>query len=163
MKQVKKTLDKLLLAANAFLITAMTLLSIWQVIARYFLDAPSTTSEEIIRFMLIWFTLLTATYVLGQQQHIAITFIKEKLNAGWQKGLNRFVNILWIVFGVGVMIAGGSWLLSYTYTEVAPATGLSMLFVYSALPVSGLFMTIYAVTHMVTPETYSENREETGQ
>lgn len=163
MKRVKKTLDKLLLIVNAFLITAMTTLSIWQVIARYFLDAPSTTSEEIIRFMLIWFTLLTATYVLGQQQHISITFIKEKLSYSWQKGLNRFVNILWIVFGLVVMIAGGVWLLSYTSTEEAPATGLSMLFVYSALPVSGLIMAIYAVSHLITPETYSEHREETGQ
>ena len=77
MQKVKMILDRALLIVNSVLITCMALLSIWQVFTRYVLDAPSTTSEEIIRFMLIWFTLLTAAYVFGQKKHIAIVFLIE--------------------------------------------------------------------------------------
>ncbi|MDX6152730.1 TRAP transporter small permease [Marinococcus sp. PL1-022] len=149
MQKVKIILDRTLLIVNSVLITCMALLSIWQVFTRYVLDAPSTTSEEIIRFMLIWFTLLTAAYVFGQKKHIAIVFLIEKFRERSQRFIGLAINILWVFLGIVPMIIGGIILLSYTYSETAPATGMSMLFVYSAVPASGVCIVLYAVIDMV--------------
>lgn len=149
MQKVKMILDRALLIVNAVLITCMAFLSIWQVFTRYVLDAPSTTSEEIIRFMLIWFTLLTAAYVFGQKKHIAIVFLVEKFKERSQRLIGLAINILWVFLGIVPMIIGGIILLSYTYSETAPATGMSMLFVYSAVPASGVCIVLYAVIDML--------------
>ncbi|WP_079476357.1 TRAP transporter small permease [Marinococcus halophilus] len=155
MQKAKTALDRVLLIVNAILITCMAALSIWQVFTRYVLDAPSTTSEEIIRFMLIWFTLLTAAYVFGQKKHIAIVFLVEKFRARAQRLIELVINVLWIFLGIVPMIIGGIMLLTYTYSETAPATGMSMLFVYSAVPVSGVCIVLYALLDMLRGSSQS--------
>ena len=43
----------------AFIFLATTVAVVWQVIGRYLLDAPSSATEEIARFMLIWMGMLS--------------------------------------------------------------------------------------------------------
>uniref|UniRef100_UPI00190D80F3 TRAP transporter small permease n=1 Tax=Virgibacillus salexigens TaxID=61016 RepID=UPI00190D80F3 len=66
MSRLKASIDRLLLIVTGVLITIMSILSIWQVVARYVLNTPSTVSEESIRMLLIWFSLTSAAYVFGQ-------------------------------------------------------------------------------------------------
>lgn len=80
MKKAKRIVDTVILTFASIAIISMTLLSIWQVIARYILNNPSTMSEEIIRYTLIWFTLLAAAYVFGKNKHIAILFVRERMS-----------------------------------------------------------------------------------
>lgn len=78
MNKLTHYIDRTLLSVSGVLITVMVILSVWQVITRYILNTPSTTSEEIIRFLLIWFALLSAAYVFGKKKHIVPFYLLEK-------------------------------------------------------------------------------------
>lgn len=152
MKKAKILVDKVLLGFASLAIVAMTLLSTWQVIARYILNDPSTLSEEIIRFTLIWFTLLAAAYVFGMNKHIAILFIRERFSWKIQVFLTYFSQIAVLLTVIIVFIYGGIRITMLTIPQIAPATGISMGFVYSALPVSGVIILFYTIYNIMTIE-----------
>lgn len=160
MKKAKEILDKVLLAFAGAAIITMTLLSAWQVIARYILNNPSTMSEEIIRYMLIWFTLLAAAYVFGQNKHIAILFIRESMPHKMQVFLTYLSQITILLTVVVVFLYGGVKITMLTIPQIAPATGISMGFVYTALPVSGVIILFYTIYNIMTIERVVNNEEE---
>ncbi|MDT3765776.1 TRAP transporter small permease [Priestia filamentosa] len=161
MSKIKNLIDKLLLIVTGILLTVMAILSIWQVIARYVLNTPSTVSEEIIRMLLIWFSLTSAAYVFGQKKHIAILFIREKFHKKTQRIIEILSNIILLIIAIVLMIGGGIQVVNLTLSQVAPATGISMATMYGALPVSGVFVAFYAIHSLTTSDiTRSENGSE---
>ena len=148
----------LVLAGSA--IITMTLLSTWQVIARYILNNPSTMSDEIIRYMLIWFTLLAAAYVFGKNKHIAILFVRESMPQKIQVFLTYLSQITVLLTVVVVFIYGGIKITMLTIPQIAPATGISMGFVYAALPVSGVITLFYTIYNIMTIERVVNKEDE---
>ena len=53
-----KVLNKILSSVLAFMVAAMVVVCCWQVITRFVLGNPSKYTEEILRFALIWLTML---------------------------------------------------------------------------------------------------------
>lgn len=132
---------------RAILVACVLILVIcvsWQVSSRYVLPAPSTVTDEIGRFTLMWFALLAAAYVLGQRRHLAINLL-----IGLQPGLMKRVvavllTLLIAVFSLSML--GGGWLLAsktLASGQVTPALRLPMGYVYLAVPVSAALMLVY--------------------
>lgn len=153
MKRAKQIIDKLLLTLAGITLFVMVILSIYQVATRFIFNTPSTTSEEIVRFLLIWFGLLSASYVFGIKQHIAIVFIREKLPEKVQLYLEKISDIILIIVALVLMIWGGFEVVKLTWSQIAPSTGLSMAAMYGALPVSGIFIIFYAFYNLFSKET----------
>lgn len=160
MRKAKEMLDKVMLVLAGSAIITMTLLSTWQVIARYILNNPSTMSEEIIRYMLIWFTLLAAAYVFGKNKHIAILFVRESMPQKIQVFLTYLSQITVLLTVVVVFIYGGIKITMLTIPQIAPATGISMGFVYAALPVSGVITLFYTIYNIMTIERVVNKEDE---
>uniref|UniRef100_UPI001C3035E3 TRAP transporter small permease n=1 Tax=Bacillus sp. GbtcB13 TaxID=2824758 RepID=UPI001C3035E3 len=51
----KKAVNKAIECLTCTLMAIMVLGAIWQVFTRYVLNSPSTFSEELLRYSLIWF------------------------------------------------------------------------------------------------------------
>lgn len=160
MRKAKEMLDKVMLVLAGSAIIIMTLLSTWQVIARYILNNPSTMSEEIIRYMLIWFTLLAAAYVFGKNKHIAILFIRESMPQKIQVFLTYLSQVTVLLTVAVVFIYGGIKITMLTIPQIAPATGISMGFVYAALPVSGVITLFYTIYNIMTIERVVNKEDE---
>lgn len=160
MRKAKEMLDKVMLVLAGSAIIIMTLLSTWQVIARYILNNPSTMSEEIIRYMLIWFTLLAAAYVFGKNKHIAILFIRESMPHKVQVSLTYLSQITVLLTVAVVFIYGGIKITMLTIPQIAPAIGISMGFVYAALPVSGVITLFYTIYNIMTIERVVNKEDE---
>ncbi|WP_017549912.1 TRAP transporter small permease [Salinicoccus carnicancri] len=160
MRKAKEMLDKVMLVLAGSAIIIMTLLSTWQVIARYILNNPSTMSEEVIRYLLIWFTLLAAAYVFGKNKHIAILFIRESMPKKIQVFLTYLSQIAVLLTVAVVFIYGGIKITLLTIPQIAPATGISMGFVYAALPVSGVIILFYTFYNIMTIERVVNKEDE---
>lgn len=80
MNRAKNILDQILKVVSVILFIAMVLLTTYQVIARYIFKSPSSISEVITRYAFVWLILVSATYVFGQRDHIAITFLRDKFS-----------------------------------------------------------------------------------
>src|SRR5690554_1251642 len=95
---MKKVVDGMTRGTMAMLMGVLVLCVVWQVISRYILNAPSTFTDELARFLLIWVSLLGAAYLSGQNAHISIDMISHRLKPIAQRNLAVFINILIILF-----------------------------------------------------------------
>ena len=66
------------IAACSFLVATLGLI-ILQVISRYIFNAPLTWTEELARFALLWFTFVSAGFVMARRVHIAVDIVASKL------------------------------------------------------------------------------------
>ena len=105
-KLVDKCLERLLMGLMALLVVDV----LWQVLSRYVLASPSSFTDELAGFLLIWVGLLGAAYVTGQEGHLAIDLLVRKADAAWQRRLRALSYLVIALFAVAVMIVGGSWL-----------------------------------------------------
>ena len=142
-KLVDKCLERLLMGLMALLVIDV----LWQVLSRYVLASPSSFTDELAGFLLIWVGLLGAAYVTGQEGHLAIDLLVRKADAAWQRRLRALSYLVIALFAVAVMIVGGSWLV-YTrfYLGVTSASlQVNLGYVYLVLPLSGLLTAYYAI------------------
>ena len=149
MNKIKYYLDKIVEFITVFLFSLMIIITPWQVISRYILKNPSTTSEEFIRFSLIWLSMLAAAYVVGKKSHISITLFSDSLNSQKRKIIDAFIQFSFLIFAIIILIYGGLKAVSLTMGQISPSLNLPMGYVYLALPVSGLLIIIYSIINII--------------
>ncbi|MGL4654192.1 TRAP transporter small permease [Cetobacterium sp.] len=145
---MRKILDKILESVAVLLITAMIFVSSWQVLSRYVFKAPSTFTEEFLRFSLIWLSMLGIAYVFGKKQHISIDFLKKKFSPKERVLLEMIIVIIFTLFSVVIMLVGGWNAVLMSIKQISPALKIPMAYVYLSLPVSGAFILLYSILNI---------------
>jgi TRAP-type C4-dicarboxylate transport system permease small subunit len=77
--RVATTLERLLDVLVGAMILVMAAAIIWQVFARYVLNAAPGWTEELSRYLMMWVTLLGGAAVLRSGGHIAVTALFDWL------------------------------------------------------------------------------------
>jgi TRAP-type C4-dicarboxylate transport system permease small subunit len=151
MRKVQKRLNRVLEAVLVVLMSVLVLDVLWQVISRYLLSSPSSFTDELAGFLLIWVGVLGAAYVAGRKEHLAIDILVQKSPPGRQRILLYLIHALIFLFALSVMVTGGV-ILMYTrfVLEVkSAALQLPLGYVYIVLPISGLIIMFYEVLHII--------------
>ncbi len=144
---IKKPLDKAISTVTILVMIILVLCVVWQVFSRYVLNQPSTMTDEIARFSMIWVGLLGAAYTVGAQRHLCIDLFTGHFTGG-KRFFNQFtINILIFFFASSVMVVGGTRLVTKVFStgQVSPAMQLPMGYVYSVLPLAGAIMAVYSL------------------
>lgn len=141
---LRKKIDGFLEKFVATLLAVLVLDVLWQVISRYVLTAPSSFTDELAGFLLIWVGLFGAAYVAGKNEHLAIDLLVQRSGPKRRKFLEIFISSCVIIFSLTVLVVGGTWLV---YTRFAlevksAALEIPLGYVYIVLPISGI-LTIY--------------------
>lgn len=140
---MKKFLDAFMLWLMAFLMTALVALALWQVFSRFVLNDPSTFTEELLRYTLIWSTMLGAGYAFVKDSHIALTLLTDKVKSGPVKVfMNVFIEVVICFFAVAVLLIGGIKLCANNMSQFTPVLRLSKGMVYSCVPLLGLIIVL---------------------
>lgn len=144
---IKSKLDKIVAGLLISLMGIMVLNVSWQVVSRYVFQNPSSFTDELSRYMLIWLGMLGASYVAGQDQHLAIDILPQKLEGRAKAWLKILIYGLVLLFAFLVLVLGGSNLVYITFIlEQKSATlQLPLAYVYSIIPISGLLVTYYQI------------------
>lgn len=156
---MRNYIDKAIRYLLVFIMGILVITVIWQVFTRYVLQSPSTFTDELSRFLLIWVSLLGAAYASGNNRHLAIDILPSKLNQINQRKLKVLINALIVLFAVSVMVAGGTFLAYVTANQLSPSLGLSMGYVYSVVPLSGLLVCYYKaydLTMLLQPSPHKD-------
>jgi|SRR5690625_154671 len=137
--------DKVTRYALVLMMGLLVIVVVWQVISRYVLGAPSTLTDEMARFLLIWVSLLGAAYCSGQNMHIAIKALPSRLNPENRRRLEVLIRVLIIAFVLFVFVIGGGYLTATTliYMQLTPTLQIPMAIIYMIAPVSGLLIIYY--------------------
>lgn len=143
---MRKALDDILERVLIILMVLMVFDVVWQVASRYLIGNPSTFTDELAGFLLIWLGLLGAAYASGKGQHLAIELLPNKLNEVNRKKLDVFINVAIILFAFPVMLIGGANLVYLTFLLEQKSASLSIPlgYIYICVPLSGLFIITYS-------------------
>lgn len=161
----RKRVDSALFVFLVFLMAAMVLNVLWQVASRYIFQSPSNFTDELSRYLLIWVSLLGASYVAGKKLHLAIDIIPQKLEGKNERNLNILINLLVALFALFVMVWGGLNLVYITLKleQISAALNIPLGYVYLAIPLSGLFIIYYSIVNLFEKPKPREEQGEQGQ
>jgi TRAP-type C4-dicarboxylate transport system permease small subunit len=150
-RSIKKVLDYSLELLVIVVVAVLVVDVLWQVFTRFILKNPSTWTEELAVFMLIWVSLLGAAVALNRGAHLGIDYFVGKLSPKKRLYTEIFVFLCVSAFSLTVMVIGGIDLVSSTLKleQVSPALGVKVGYVYLAVPISGFFLVLYSVIGLV--------------
>lgn len=144
-------LNRVLTSFLCLLLALLVLSIVWQVLSRYVLNDPSSVTEELARFAMIWVALLGASYVFHLRLHLGLNLFTALLE-GRQKIYAEAISLGAVaLFAICVMIIGGGRLVLLTreLNQVTAVMGLPMAYVYSVIPLSGILILLYVVDFSV--------------
>jgi TRAP-type C4-dicarboxylate transport system permease small subunit len=151
MNETTNTLNRALGWALVAIMGVSVLNVLWQVFTRFVLSDPSSYTDELARFLLIWIGLLGAAYAAGCKMHLAIDVLPSKLEGRARFYLAVVVEGFVFLFALAVLVIGGSSLMALTLTlgQTSTALHIPIGYVYLVLPLSGLLIMYYAVAAIV--------------
>lgn len=145
--KIKFSIDFVLKWALIIIMAVITINVLWQVFSRFVLQNPSSFTEELSRYMLVWLGILGAAYVAGQKMHLAIDLLLTKLTGKPKSYLEIFIQLCIFAFALFVMVIGGIRLVYITLTlnQISAALQVPLGFVYLVVPLSGVLMMFYSI------------------
>lgn len=154
--------DRVLGTCLMLLMLSIVLTVTWQVLARYVLQAPSSGSEELARFLLIWIGLLGSVYCYRTQMHLGLNIVTKKMTTNNQKYAELFSQVIVLIFASAVLVLGGAKLVHLTFNPIqtSAALGIEVGFIYCILPLSGLLFCFYASIEIFTLIFKTSNNKE---
>ena len=146
---IRRAVDHALEWLLVTLMSVMVVNVLWQVATRFLLRNPSSYTEEIARYLLVWVGLLGGSYAVGRRIHLAIDLLPSRLEGRRKAMLELLIETCIFVFAALVLVVGGSGLVWLTLNlgQTSAALQLPLGFVYLVLPISGILTMFYAALH----------------
>jgi len=147
MKKIYQSLNRTIELLLVVIFSLLVLDVLWQVFGRYVLNQSFSFTEEFARFALIWLSILGAAYLSGSREHLSMDFLVRKLDPVQKAKRMQVIEILMFIFALVVMVVGGGNLVYTTLLlgQVSPAMNISLGFIYSIVPISGLLIMFYSL------------------
>ena len=133
----------------------------WQVLTRFILTQPSSFTEEVARFLLIWISLIGGAYAYRLHSHLGFDLIVKNISIQKSIFIYRLCSLLVAIFAILVLIVGGLNLVDMTWTlgQHSAVLNIPMAFIYLVLPISGVLFLIYSVYFFLTAQDVKSSKE----
>lgn len=149
MNKVRNVINKGVEYVSVFLIVVMVLLVLWQVIARYILNSPSSFSEALTRYLFVWLVLVTSTYAFGCREHMRIEVLLSSMSERIRKYVNIGIEVVTIIFSACIMTFGGSVITRMQMVQTDSSLHIPMGVIYSIIPVCGVIIIFYCICNII--------------
>lgn len=143
-----KILDKIIKIILVAIVAVMVIGCAWQVITRFILNSPSKYTEELLRYLLIWLTMLGTPYAYGQGQHLSINALTNTFKPINKMRTKIFVEVIVLFLSVTVLIIGGIMVTLNAGGQISSSLQMPMELYYGCLPICGVLMVIYAIKRL---------------
>ena len=147
----REKIDSFLAWTLVIIMSLMVINVLWQVFSRFILGDPSSYTEELARYLMIWVGVLGVAYVSGKNKHVAIDYIPSKFSKTNQFKVKKLVTWIIMIFAFFAFIIGGSRLVYITYIleQFSPALQIPLAFVYLVIPISGILIVYYKINEIL--------------
>ena len=146
-QNLKSKIDKALAWTVIVVMAVLVIDVLWQVFTRFILRDPSSFTEELARYLMIWVGLLGAAYAAGKRMHLAVDLLPMKMTGRRKHYLSLVIEGFTLVFAVFALIIGGAvlvWKMLFL-GQTSAALQIPLGYVYLAVPLSGLLIAFYAI------------------
>jgi TRAP-type C4-dicarboxylate transport system permease small subunit len=140
MEKIDKVLNSVMRAIMAFAMLVLVVGGFWQVFSRFVLSNPSTFTDELLRYMLIWSGLIGSAYCFYKNEHLSLGLVKDRLQGKAKITLTIFNEVVILAFVFYIYIFGGMKLVSVNIAQLSSVLRISMGLIYAVLPISGVFI-----------------------
>jgi TRAP-type C4-dicarboxylate transport system permease small subunit len=149
--KLRRIVDKILERAVVILMGTLVLDVLWQVASRYVFQDPSSFTDELAGFLLIWVGLLGAAWAAGAKHHLAIDLLAQKLSPARKRYLDILINLLVMLFALSAMVIGGIWLVytRFYLGQTSAAMQIPIGYVYLVVPLSGFLIIYFSIDEIV--------------
>ena len=151
-RQADRLADGVLAGLGALLV-GLVLVSVF---CRYVLNHSLSWSDEVVRYLFVWFTLFGAVVTLREREHIRVEYFVEKFPAA----LRRVVEIATLLgvclFQAALVVLGFLWVWSTRGSYTSSLQWPLNLFFYAALPCTSALGVWYTLRRLLHGE-YAEN------
>jgi len=120
----------------------------YAVIMRYVLHSPPAWSMELGRLLFLWMVVFSAVVVTREQSHIQIALFVEMLPPRARIVWASILKLLMIAF-CAVLVHQGFHILPLVSEAATPTLGISMGWLYLAIPVGGILMGVAALETLI--------------
>lgn len=150
--EFRKKVDKILEIMLISILSIMVINVLWQVFTRFIMGDPSSFTDELARYLMIWLGVLGAAYVSGKNMHVAIDILPQQFSVKNQKKFKYFVFSMVILFAFFAFFIGGLRLVYITYTlnQYSPGLQMPLAAIYFVIPLSGLLIVYYKISDIIT-------------
>ncbi len=151
LERMRSAVDKVLEWVLITIVAVMTMNVLWQVFTRFIIKSPSSYTEELARYLLVWLGLLGGAYAVGKKMHLSIDLLPMKLKGKSRLVLELVIQGCILLFATAVVLVGGAELVGLTLTleQFSAALRIKLGYVYLALPLSGALMIFYSITFIL--------------
>ena len=160
MKKLDKILDNVMRFLMAVAMFALLAGGTWQIVSRWILRNPSTFTDEFLRYVLIWASMIGSAYCFYKDKHLALDLVKGRAKGVFNIVLSVFIEAA-IVFFVGYVFVYGGWTLAANATNVSSVMRIPFKLLYSILPISGVFIILARALKYV--QLFAERKEKKGE
>jgi TRAP-type C4-dicarboxylate transport system permease small subunit len=141
-------LAKLSVALAIGMFAAMLAALTYQVIARYFFNAPPTWTEEFSLAMFTWIVLLMGSVGVREGFHVLLDLWPSRLPAWLHATLTRGVQGLTLIVGLVLLQSGWAYVAD-TQGQVSAAITYPIEALHAAAPVCGLLMAVHTLAALL--------------
>src|SRR5699024_5162895 len=143
--KIKIYLDRFMFFTTSVFLIITLIMLLWQVFSRYVLSSPSTFTNELLGFLLVWMSLLGASYAFGSNEHLALELLKNRLKKNKLLLVNFIGNLFILIFDIFVLIIGGLNAMDGMMAQLTRILQIPEGWLYLILPISGVIIIIYKV------------------
>lgn len=139
--------QKTLIIMMAMIVATVT----WQVFSRFILASPSSFTEELSRFLLIWIGMLGAAYTYYTRAHLGLDLFVSKLHTRNKRITMIIIELMVLIFALTILVFGGLSLVLMTLElkQTSAALEVQVGLVYLVVPISGVLISMYCTNNLL--------------
>ena len=144
--RISRYLQKIELAIGMLCLAVMLIVIVLNIVFRYVLFKPFFWSDELSNYLFIWMSFLASAYVMGQDNHVRVTAIEERLPSNVRNIVHLIMNVI---------------MLSVFIWYIAPSFGilknlkrsnmmrLPLKYAYFIIPLAFFLMAVHVVNNII--------------
>ena len=141
---------------------ALVLDVVWGVVTRAMPGGQAKWTEELARFLLIWVSMLGGALAFRRREHLGFDFLVTSMHSDVGSGLRAFKQGIVCLTAAAVFLYGGVQIVADALIsqQTTPALGWKMGYVYAAVPLAGIFILLFSLEEMFSPQTTTTDRQQ---
>jgi len=131
-----------------FSVTAMSIMlavTFFSVISRYFFSFTFDWAEELSRFLFVWSVFLGSALIMGENGHLAVEFLPNKLKGSAAGLVVEFIIKLCSYAIILILLTQGFKMTRMMMFQTSPGMGIPMGIIYAVIPLSSILMVLYTI------------------
>lgn len=145
------TIDKVEKGFLAVLLLFATGLLFTNVVLRYCFQSAIFWTEEMLRYIMVWITLIGMSICVSEDSHISIDVLSNLIKPKHRKILKIVLNILGLIFGLFFLYVSTKFVIQIKSTGQVSATiwDTPMYIIYSCFPIGFLLYSVRSVEMII--------------